>query len=757
MNAPHSPAARTLLAAVGVAIASVIDGIFPGSAAAQCEPQQILQPEASYPAGAYAIDIQSGDFNEDGILDLVSANYNAGNVTVFLGLGSAGVGNGTFAPGVNYPTGQNPRSIATGDFNEDGITDLAVPLMDPGQVAILLGGGSGGVGNGTFSAPVTYPCGPESRFVATGDFNEDGITDLAVTNSAADRVAIMLGQGSGGVGNGTFGAPTGYATGYYPWGVEPGDYDGDGITDLVVTNALGGTVVILKGQGTGGVGNGSFVLTATYPAPTWPEFIAKGDFNEDGITDLAIVSHNDVTLTIFLGQGTGGVGNGTFAPQPGYPAGDGAADLVVADFDHDGILDIAHCNVSYGRVSLRLGLGAAGVGDGTFGPRYEVQVGAGAVGMASGDFNEDGFLDLATANALGNNITVLFGGCVPPPPPPPPPSPYLTDVRDVPNDQGGRVFLTWLRSPLDDPSQRTVTGYRVWRRIPPAAASEALASGIRRLVADPGRAAIEAGVSGILTLRGGMAEDVTYWEALITLPAEGLEGYGYTAATTQDSMAGSNPYTAFFVSALTADPFVFYPSNVDSGYSVDNLPPGGPGSAAGEMTQQGYRLRWNPTRDADLAGYRLYRGETSNFKASDTTRIASPSDTVYVDRNGDGSAWYKVSAVDRNGNESPFALVPPSGIVDVGAAGSGVSLRLEANPSRLGRLVVSFSLRGAAGATLELLDLGGRRLRSVAVDAFGQGLHSVDLAGGRALAPGLYLVRLSEAGRERVLKACVLR
>src|ERR1051326_5077324 len=66
---------------------------------------------------------------------------------------------------------------------------------------------------------------------------------------------------------------------------------------------------------------------------------------------------------------------------------------------------------------------------------------------------------------------------------------------------------------------------------------------------------------------------VVYWEALATLPAQRLAGYGYTAATTQDSMPHSNPYTAFFVSALTPDIDVFYSSAIDSGYSVDNVPP----------------------------------------------------------------------------------------------------------------------------------------------------------------------------------------
>src|SRR5437899_415565 len=75
---------------------------------------------------------------------------------------------------------------------------------------------------------------------------------------------------------------------------------------------------------------------------------------------------------------------------------------------------------------------------------------------------------------------------------------------------------------------------------------------------------------------GVASTTVDYWEAIATLPAEGLSGYGYPAPTTQDSMAGSNPYAAFFVTALAEYPPQFFESNVDSGYSVDNLAPPSP-------------------------------------------------------------------------------------------------------------------------------------------------------------------------------------
>jgi hypothetical protein len=180
--------------------------------------------------------------------------------------------------------------------------------------------------------------------------------------------------------------------------------------------------------------------------------------------------------------------------------------------------------------------------------------------------------------------------------------------------------------------------------------------------------------------RGPRAAGVatTYWEALATLPAEGLPGYGYDSPTTQDSLPGSNPFTAFFITAL-GEYGSFYESNVDSGYSVDNLSPPMPAPFTATYSFSQNALHWGTSPAPDLLEFRLYRGTNQLFVPGPSNLVIATRDTGYTD--SPGNYFYKLAAVDIHKNVSLYALVTP--VSPVGALASVASVEEAADHIRV--------------------------------------------------------------------------
>ncbi|KAF2518842.1 T9SS type A sorting domain-containing protein [Flavobacterium salilacus subsp. salilacus] len=169
--------------------------------------------------------IAKADFNSDGNIDIVTANYIAGSVSVI-----TGNGDGTFNTPTYITTGDSPRSVTPEDINHDNIPDLLVPNFDSGNISIHIG-----TGDGTFGEPTTYTV-PNPSSIAVTDFNIDGITDLVVTNnegSETSGVSVLLGNNNG---DGTFEAPISFVGGLYATTVIIDDLNMDEKPDMVVSN-----------------------------------------------------------------------------------------------------------------------------------------------------------------------------------------------------------------------------------------------------------------------------------------------------------------------------------------------------------------------------------------------------------------------------------------------------------------------------------------------------------------------------------------
>ena len=247
------------------------------------------------------------------------------------------------------------------------------------------------------------------------------------------------------------------------------------------------------------------------------------------------------------------------------------------------------------------------------------------------------------------------------------------------------------------------------------------------------------------------------WDFLVTVPATTDPIYEVVVPTLTDLGGPGYAPATFMVRARTAVAGIFYDSPSGVGTSIDNLPPAPPGPFTAAYAGGATHLHWGVNAEPDLWHYRVYKGSSAAFVPGPANLISSQSDTGYTAAGAAGS-YYKLSAVDINGNESAFSLLTPSGTTAVGDQGPlEFSLQgVRPNPSRSDRANVWFTLATEAPARLELLDVSGRMIAVRELGSLGAGTHMVDLAEGHRLARGLYLVRLTQGTNVRVSRAAVV-
>jgi len=380
-----------LLGVVGLSATSIFNG------------QSMMLSTQPAPFGGVAIN--RGDFNNDGILDLITVNNAGQAVSVYLGRSD-----GTFAPPINTIGLGGASDLALGDFNGDGKLDVAI-VPQLGAIQILLGNG-----DGTFHVGEKIQLDGVPVSIATADFNNDGKLDLAAAvligplENRQSEIAVLEGDGAGhfSLVNKLMLSTSALAVAK----VRVGDFNNDGNFDLAVLQPQAVSVWF---------GNGDFTfnqLALNRYAQALD--LSTVDVNQDGFTDIL------VSFAAALGAVNGGVD--AYFGQPSrrlsfrrliVPAGSFGAPFapVAADVDGDGINDIVAQGLDQTTIPSTFGLFVwKGNPDGTFQQTPARFIYAGEPGgeiLVAGDFNRDGKIDFATVD-LGTGLLQVFLNATPP-------------------------------------------------------------------------------------------------------------------------------------------------------------------------------------------------------------------------------------------------------------------------------------------------------------------------------------------------------
>ena len=288
---------------------------------------------------------------------------------------------------MEFDAGENPLSIALGDFNGDNNTDLVVAssrkqngisTSPDGTLTLFQYTSSSGSRFPFVSSTITPTTEEWRQDMVSVDFTGDNITDLVVTHTGEDKIKFLLNDG---IAN--FSDNGSIEVGDVPLSIISGDWNNDNQTYLAVVNRDNSSVSILQNN------NGVFSVSQTLSVDERPIRTASGDWDADSDADLAVLLRDSTQVQIWLNSGTG-----SFSKQnTSYAVGSSPIDMITGDWDCDGNPDLAISNTGDDTISL-----IYGKGDGTFAEHVAIKSGRGPGSMASADFNNDNKMDFVVGH-----------------------------------------------------------------------------------------------------------------------------------------------------------------------------------------------------------------------------------------------------------------------------------------------------------------------------------------------------------------------
>jgi len=372
------------------------------------DPGQFLpgsfSPMPDVPTGGGPQSIFAMDMDGDGKPDLVVADGDANTIQIFRNTSTTGHISFTLAVNTVLPTGYYPIGISAGDLDGDGKPEVVFSCYGTPKLGVCLNTST--VGTISVAAAVYYPVGSYTTAVTIGDCNGDGKPEIVVASAADNTIGIYLNGSTTGNLSFTLPPPLQLPSGTVPFNVVVSDLDGDGKPDIASVDAATNNVSVFLNTGTIG-GPLSFAANVDVSVGGAPQDLVAGDLDGDGKPDLAVVNNGDATITLLQNACTPGNVNfnrGTDVPTGSVTSGSPWA-LVMADFDGDGKPDIACINQLDNTVSVHRNTST--VGAPSIAANVDYPTGYEPWALTTADFDGDGLPDLAIVDNTQANITVL--------------------------------------------------------------------------------------------------------------------------------------------------------------------------------------------------------------------------------------------------------------------------------------------------------------------------------------------------------------
>lgn len=381
--------------------------------------------KVDFAMSAGPFELVTGDFSGDGKTDMIVSNPDGGSISVLRNKGLAGViSPESFDSSTDSGYG---RGLAVGDLDGDGKMDL-VSVTNGTTIRVFKNTSPSGAASGnifTFSFEYLVGYSIALTDIAIGDIDADGKPDLAVTDQwTQNRVLVFKNTSSAGIIDAQSFAPNvDFNTGPGPGNIKIADIDGDGKPELIVANnggvhAEGNTISILKNTSIAGtIDANSFASKIDFNSGRYPSGLALGDLDGDNKVDIAVTNYGSASVSVLKNKITNGIINpDSFAPKVDLTTGTGPNGIAMGDLDGDGKLDLAVANANFivgGDVTRTLSVlrNTTSIGEisaSSFAPKVDYSVGTNPISIVIADFDGDSKPDLAVANNNSNTISVLW-------------------------------------------------------------------------------------------------------------------------------------------------------------------------------------------------------------------------------------------------------------------------------------------------------------------------------------------------------------